>query len=430
MRKRLLAILLVLPVLAGGVCGCDDSVAQGPLRGATIEVVAGWSGGEQESFTKVYEIFERETGADVRYVSGGDDISILLQTRLQGDSPPNVAIVPQPGLIQHLASIGKLTELPTSVADQVRNSYHPFWQQLGSVDGQLYAVYFKATNKSSVWYSAPLLAESGVEPPETWDEFLGACAKLSDFGITPVSIGGADGWVLTDWFENVYLQMAGAQKYDELSQHRIPWTDPSVRQALEKLAQLFGLDRYLDGGRTGALQTEFEDSVVNVFGQEPTAAMVYEGDFVAGVIKNDTDAQVGQTAKFFEFPRIGNDPAGVVVGGDAAVALINDRATMEFMKFLASPRAGMEWTKRGGFLSPNREVPLDSYPDQPTKELAKQIISAGENIRYDMSDMYPAQFGATKGVGEWKSMQDFLNSPQDAEAVMKQLEAEAVKALK
>jgi len=339
-------------------------------------------------------------------------------------------MVPRPALIRHLASTGKLIKLPEPVADQVRHNYHPFWQQLGSVDGQLYAVYFKATNKSSVWYNEPLLNEQGITAPQTWDEFLAACARLSDFGITPVSIGGADGWVLTDWFENVYLQVAGAQKYDELSDHRIAWTDPSVRQTFETLAQLFGRDRYLDGGRTGALQTEFEDSVVSVFGQRPTAAMVYEGDFVAGVIKNDTDAQIGQTAKFFEFPRIGPSPAGVVVGGDAAVALVNDQATMEFMKFLASPRAGTEWTKRGGFLSPNKEVPSDSYPDQPTKDLAEQIILAGEDIRFDMSDMYPAQFGATRGGGEWKAMQDFLSSPWDIDAVMKQLEAQAVKAMR
>jgi len=42
------------------------------------------------------------------------------------------------------------------------------------------------------------------------------------------SIGGADGWTLTDWFENVYLRTAGPEKYDQLTAHEIPWTDQSV----------------------------------------------------------------------------------------------------------------------------------------------------------------------------------------------------------
>ncbi len=34
------------------------------------------------------------------------------------------------------------------------------------------------------------------------------------------SIGGADGWTLTDLFENIYLRQAGPEKYDQLSDAR------------------------------------------------------------------------------------------------------------------------------------------------------------------------------------------------------------------
>jgi ABC-type glycerol-3-phosphate transport system substrate-binding protein len=428
-----MAILVLLATSALGVSGCQEEAAPGPLRGATIEVIGGWSGGEQDAFTKVYEIFERETGAEVRYVAGGDDTSALLQARIQGHKPPNVAIMAQPGLVQQLAASGHLTELTDEVAEEVRRGYGKIWRTLGSHDGRLYAVFYKATNKSSVWYNAKLLLdEYGQEElPKTWDEFLDVCRELSDFGVSPLSIGAADGWVLTDWFENVYLQVAGVELYDRLSRHEIPWDHESVRKALTTLAEVFGHDDYLDGGREGALQTEFEASVVRVFGPQPSAVMVYEGDFVAGVINTDTPARVGHDAKVFPFPTIdrSKSPGGVVVGGDAAVALTDDEATMAFMKFLASPRAGTAWTEQGGFLSPNKLVAVNSYPDGLTRQLARQIMLADDNIRYDMSDLYPAQFGATKGVGEWKAMQDFLNDPGDIDAVVRQLEADAAKAV-
>ena len=46
------------------------------------------------------------------------------------------------------------------------------------------------------------------------------------------SIGGSDGWTLTDLFENIYLRTFGPAKYDQLTAHTIKWTDPSVITAL------------------------------------------------------------------------------------------------------------------------------------------------------------------------------------------------------
>ena len=64
---------------------------------------------------------------------------------------------------------------------------------------------------------------------------------LSASGVqVPISVGGGDGWTLTDWFENVYLRTAGSEKYDQLAHHEIKWTDPSVETALTTLKQIWG----------------------------------------------------------------------------------------------------------------------------------------------------------------------------------------------
>ena len=39
-------------------------------------------------------------------------------------------------------------------------------------------------------------------------------------GTPAYSIGGADGWTLTDLFENIYLRTYGPAKYDALSRTR------------------------------------------------------------------------------------------------------------------------------------------------------------------------------------------------------------------
>ena len=46
-------------------------------------------------------------------------------------------------------------------------------------------------------------------------------------------------WVLSDWFENIYVRTAGPEMYDQLATHEIPWTDKSVTEALTTMADYF-----------------------------------------------------------------------------------------------------------------------------------------------------------------------------------------------
>ena len=71
-------------------------------------------------------------------------------------------------------------------------------------------------------------------------------------------------------------------QYDQLAKHEIKWTDPSVKDALTTLAQVWGKPDYIAGGANGALQTDFPASVTQVFtgGDQPKAAMVAAGVFL------------------------------------------------------------------------------------------------------------------------------------------------------
>ena len=131
----------------------------------------------------------------------------------------------------------------------------------GSVDGKLYGLLFKAANKSTVWYNVAAFEDAGVEPPETWDEFLENSKTINASGLPAYSIGGADGWTLTDLFENIYIQTAGPETYDKLAKHEIPWTDQSVKDALAEMAKIVGDTDNIAGGQAGALQTDFPTSV-------------------------------------------------------------------------------------------------------------------------------------------------------------------------
>jgi alpha-glucoside transport system substrate-binding protein len=333
-------------------------------------------------------------------------------------------------VLAQFAQQGWLAPLSAATRALVAKDYAKSWANYGTVDGTLYGVYFKAAYKSTVWYSPKAWSTAGLSTaPTTFAQLLKDGRTLSDSGVPAFAIGGQDGWPLTDWFENVYLSQAGPAKYDQLTKHRIPWTDPTVLRALKTLGGVFGSSALVAGGNQGALHTDFPTSVSDVFGPKPKAAMTYEGDFVSGNI-TALKKKVGTDAKFFPFPAVDGGKAPSEGGGDAAVILKKGKhrtAAQQLVKFLATPQAAAVWAHDGGYLSPNKALPLSAYPDATTRQIAHDLINGGDNLRFDMSDQAPAAFGGTAGSGEWKILQDFLADPSDVKGTARRLEAAAKK---
>lgn len=403
------------------------------LDGQAFSVLGPWTKDEQATFQKVLDSFNSKTGAKGVFTSGGDDVPTILGTKVAGGAPPDVAVLASAGAVQKYAKAGNLKPANPAVQAAVAANYSSSWSDFGSVDGKLYGVFPDASNKSTVWYNTKAFQTAGITTePKTWEDFLKASKTLSDSGVqVPVSIGGGDGWTLTDWFENVYIRTAGLDNYDKLTKHQIPWTDPSVTKALTTLKTLWA-DKSLVGDPATALQTSFTQSVANTFKAGAPSAMVYEASFVATQITQEVPtAKVGTDAKFFAFPAIDNSKPNIVVGGDAVVAFTDNPASQAFLQYLASPDAAklMVSSEGSGFVSANKNLKAADYPTAALGQVGTSIVNAGDQSRYDMSDQTPPAFGGTKGQGEWKDLQAFLGNG-DVSAAQTALEADAVAAYK
>jgi alpha-glucoside transport system substrate-binding protein len=428
----LAALALAAAALAGG-CGGGDNGGGTSGGGAantnvsgSVSVVGIWTGDEQKSFQAVIDKFnETYPNVKVKYTSAGDNVPTVVSTAVEGGNPPDIATIAQPGLIKEFQQKGAAKPI-----DYVRNtlseSYAPDLVKLGTIDGQLYSFVYKGANKSTVWYNVEAFKNAGVDAPKTWDQYLQDGKTIKASGVPAYAIGGSDGWPLTDLFENIYLRQAGAQKYDQLSQHQIKWTDPSVKSALRTMAQVLGDTSNL-AGKVSATQTEFTTSVEDVFQNPPKAATVIEGDFVPGVVATKTKLKPETGYNVFPFPSLGGGENIVVGGGDSITVFRNSPAVKAFVQFLASPEGARAWAERGGFSSPNQGVKESDYPDAITRTVATAIANA-QVFRFDMSDLAPASFGGTPGQGEWKILQDFASNPQDVDGTASKLEASAAKA--
>lgn len=428
---QLAAFVVAAAVVIGGCGGDDDDQTGGEAShrvSGRVSVIAVWSGDEQKSFQAVLDGFkEKFPNVSVKYTSGGDNVPTILATAVQGGRPPDIAGVAQPGLVRDLQKKGALKPIEFA-RSTITENFPEDIVNLGVIDDRLYSLLFKAANKSTVWYNVNAFDTAGVSPPETWDAFLENAKTLHAAGIPAYSIAGADGWTLTDLFENVYLRQAGPEKYDQLTSHAIPWTDESVKQALRTMADVLGDKDNIAGGTSGALQTDFPTSVANVFRDPPKAAMVIEGDFVPGAAAN-TELEPGTGYDVFPFPALGDVENAVMGGGDSMIMFRRTPASEALMKYLASPEAAEVWARRGGFSTANRNVPDSAYPDDITRRTATAIAEA-DTFRFDMSDQQPAAFGGTPGQGEWKILQDFLSDPSDVDGTAEKLEAAAARAFK
>jgi hypothetical protein len=424
MRLARLLVVLAAALMAGCSTGPPGPPALGP-RGHTLEVAAVWSGVEQQHFELVLRAFTRQTGVSVTYTSAGYSVPAFLADRQASGHLPEVAFLPQPGLLRRYAAEHVLIPLDGVVGSVVAGNYSPAWRRLGSAGGTLYGIWFKAANKSLVWYNEGVFEREGVAPPASVNGLVSLAHRLARSGIPAFSVGGQDGWTLSDWFSNLYLRLAGPARYDLLAAHEIPWTDPSVKQALQAMAQVFKDSSNIVGGTNGALQTDFPTSAANVFTDPPKGAQIMEGDFVPGSVKTDLKPVEGYNV--FPFPQVGDNQNVVVGGGDIAIAFEDNPAVQAFMKYLTTTKAAQIWAEQGGFASLNTGLDPSVYPSQ-IEQTTAGVLSSASAFRFDMSDLQPASFGATVGQGEWKIFTDFVKNPNNIDGTAQALEAAAKKA--
>jgi alpha-glucoside transport system substrate-binding protein len=432
-RRLLLALLagvvLALAVVAAG-CGGDDDDGGGGAEGSedvsgSISLMGIWAGdAQQEAIEAILADFgELYPNVEVTYQPAGDEIVTRLATAVEGGSPPDLATVAQPGTIADFADRGVIQSLDFAREDAVENLGESV-VQTGEVDGTLYGIYTKALNKSTVWYNVQAFEDAGVEPPEDWDAFLAAAQTIKDSGLPAYSLAGADGWTLTDLFENVYIRTAGVEKYDQLAAHEIPWTDQSVKDALTRMAEIYGDTDNIAGGTQGALQTDNPGSVSRVFTEEPEAAMVIEGDFVPTAVETTLEPVEGYNV--FTFPAIDGSAPAVIGAGDYVVMFTDSPAAQALVSYLTTPEAAEHWATRG-LATPNKNIDTSLYPDELIRATAGAVGEA-DTFRFDLSDLQPSAFGGTVGQGLFKLFQDFLSNPDDVDGITQQMEDAAAEA--
>jgi len=398
----------------GGGGGTEGAGGSDPGDGV-VEIFGAFGEAEADAFNESLTSFEEESGIDIRY-TGNADFTTFIRSRVQGGSPPDIALFPQPGLLLDLAGQDDIVPIDEFLdPPALEETLIPgFLDAVTDEEGTVYGAPMRMAVKSLVWVPKDY-AEAGYSlEPASVGELSGIADEIKSSGTPPWCIGyesgAATGWVGTDWIEEMMLRLHGPEVYDQWVAHELPFDSPEVKEAFEAYGEIALTEGNVRGGGQAIVSTPFGEAGNPSFEDPPACMLQRQGNFITGFFPDDVQADLDGNVDVMIFPPVdgGYDGQPVLGGGDMA-ALFNgqDDESKQVMEFLTSDQFGAEWAQTGGWLSPHATFDASNYPNETTKKMA-QLVADSDVFRFDASDLMPAEVGAGTfwtGMVEWTTGQ-------------------------
>ena len=388
------------------------------MKGKEVTIFSSIRDVEAERLEAAWAAFEEATGIDIVHEPSAE-FETQLKVRVDGGNAPDLAFIPQPGLLQTFAAQGKavpLADLQASVeSDNIAG-----WVELGSYDGTFYAPPFGTNVKSFVWYSPPAFAEKGYEVPTTWAEMVELSDTIVADGGTPwcagIESGTATGWPMTDWMEDAVLRFAGADVYDQWVAHEIPFNDPQILAAAEEVKSIILNPDYV-GDVKAIATTRFQDGGLGIL--DGSCYMHRQASFYGNQFPEGTTKGADGEVNAFYFPVAKEGDPKVMLGGGELITAFRDAPEVKAVAaFLHSELYANERLKAGNWLTPNKKADINILTDPLEKTFAEELLSS-DVFRFDGSDVMPAAVGAGTF---WTGMTNWVNG-SDTKQVFDEIEA-------
>ncbi len=407
----------------GGEQDCAAYAQYGDLKGKTVTVFTGIVTPEDELLKKTWAPFEKCTGATIK---GTFDKSFETQILVQAKAgnPPDIGIVPQPGLLQQLVATGKAKPAPAETEANVDKFFSKDWKSYGTVNGVFYAAPQNANMKSFVWYSPKEFTERGYTAPTTLDELKTLSDKIAATGKKPwcagIGSGEATGWPVTDWMEDWMLRLYGPEVYDKWVKHEIAFNAEEPTAVLDAVGAYLKNDKYVNGGLGNVKSiatTTFQDGGLPILQGQCSLhrqASFYAANWPAGT-------KVAPDGDVFAFYLPGKTAADkpVLGGGEFLIAFSDRPEVKAFQTFVSSDTwANLAAAGGGGrSVSANKGVDVGKCLCSEIDKLSFSVLQDPNAVfRFDGSDAMPAAIGSN---AFWKQATSWITGQSTRDTVDK-----------
>lgn len=420
-RRRVLMSVAIAGVAGLALAGCaEGSGGGGTASGTTtVQIAGGITGAEADALNESFTQFTKDTGIKVVY-TGDKSFEGNIVTKVTGGSAPDIAIVPQPGLLQNLIKTGDVKKGSSTVEANVDKYWSPAWKTYGSDNGTFYAAPMLANVKGYVWYSPKQFQEWGVSVPKTWDELMTLTQTIQQkTGAAPWCAGffsdAASGWPGTDWIEDLVLRQSGPDVYDQWVAGTVKFTDAPIKQAFDTVGTILLNPQYVNAGFGDVKSinsTAFGDVAAKV--ADGTCPLTHQASFLSSNFleaktKSGQAPVVAPDGDVYAFLLPGVKAGGdtyVEAGGEFVASFSDDPNVQKVVEYMSTPDFANARVKLGGVISANNGADPSLASSQFLTDAMKLLQDPKTVVRFDASDLMPA----TVGSGSfWKGMVNWID---------------------
>jgi len=437
-RRQALVLVSVLGLALGASAACtaDGSTVdknsaecapykdyQEGVDGKTVSIYSSIRDTEADLLQQSWDQFEKCTGITINY-EGSGEFEAQLPVKVDGGNAPDIAFIPQPGLIKRFADAGKLKAASDKTKAMAEKNYTKEWLSYATVGGKFYGAPLGSNVKSFVWYSPKTFKDKGWTVPTSWAELISLSDKIAATGTKPwcagIESGDATGWPATDWIEDLILRESGVDVYDQWVNHTIKFNDPKVVAAVDRAGTILKNEKYMNGGYgpvKSIATTSFQEGGLPVV--QGKCAMHRQASFYANQWPKGTKVAEDGDVFAFYFPAVDASKGKPVLGAGEFTAAFADRPEVQAVQtYLASAEHANTRAKLGNWVSANKGLDRNNVAN-PIDKLSVSILQDPQvQFRFDGSDLMPAAVGAGTF---WKQMVAWING-QDTNTTLTNIE--------
>jgi alpha-glucoside transport system substrate-binding protein len=423
------ALALTATACKGGTTPANDNLSKPEcasfkdytgIAGKKVTIYASIRDTEQDLLKQSWKDFENCTGVKIDY-EGSGEFETQIKVRVDGGRSPDIAFIPQPGVLEFFAKGGKLKGLGDKAKAAATANYSADWLKYATVNGTLYGAPLGSNVKSFVWYSPKMFKDNNWTIPQTWDQLIALSNTIAAGGkLKPwcagIESGVATGWPATDWIEDILLRDQGKDVYDQWVAHTIPFNDPKIVSATNRAGTILKNPAYVNGGIgdvKSIATTSFQEGGLPII--QGKCAMHRQASFYANQWPKGTKVAEDGDVFAFYFPAIDPSKGKPVLGGGEFVVGFSDRPEVQAVQaYLASSHHANSRAKLGNWVSANKGVDLANVANPIDKKSVQILQDSNSVFRFDGSDLMPAAVGSGTF---WKGMTDWITG-KDTQATL------------
>ena len=357
LMKRAAALGIGATAAASFLTHVESTLAAGQL-----EVFSWWtSEGEHPALVALFDNFTA-SNPDVEIIDagvaggGGGPAQAVLQTRLQGDQPPD-SWQSHPGreLMDQYVNVGYClpitdlfesegwnTAIPQGLIDQV------------TLDGEQYLIPVGVHRGNGLWYNKQVVSDAGLTISDTMDPstFLANLHALDLQGLTGLALGDKDGFVPAQTFENHLLGILGPDKYSALFGGEVEWNSDEVKSVVEYFGNLL---EYINDDHSALTWSDATALII-----EGKAAFNTMGDWAYGeFVAKDVVDQMG----WISYPGSEGSFVMVVDGFTLPKGAPNAENATAWLKSVGTVEGQAAFNPLKGSIPARTDVPMDAFSD-------------------------------------------------------------------